>query len=89
MKKLAAFAVFAALTASTAMANAASLDPAGMAEVGIKAPTTNVSVAATNQVVFDSAGNFTAAQVETVNPKVIPIRDENKVCLDSSCNTIL
>ncbi len=89
MKKLAAFVAFAAIASSAAAASAASIDSAGLASIDIKAPAATVSTAAAKQEVFDSAGNLTAAAVMMVNPKVIPVKDENRVCLDSSCNTIL
>ncbi len=90
MKKLAAFLAFAAIASSAAMASAASIDSNGLAGIGIKAPAAQTSaVAAARQAVFDSAGKLTAEAVATVNPKIVPINDESKVCLDSSCNTIL
>ena len=90
MKKLAAFVAFAAIAYSAAMASAASIDSAGLASIDIKTPAVQTTAAASSkQAVFDSTGKFTAEAVATVNPKVVPIKDESKVCLDSSCNTIL
>ncbi len=89
MKKLAAFVAFAAIASSAAMASAASIDSAGLAGIDIKTPAAKVSATASKQEVFDSTGNFTAEAVATVNPKVVPIKDESKVCLDSSCDTVL
>ncbi len=89
MKKLAAFVAFAAIASSAAMASAASIDSNGLAGIDIKAPAAKVSVTASKQEVFDSTGKLTAEAVSTINPKIVPISDENKVCLDSSCNTVL
>ena len=90
MKKLAAFAVFAAITASAAMASAAAIDSAGTADVSIKAPTAKVAAAAPDRVALDSLGNFTAAPVKVVAAAVSPAKAENKqTCLDSYCKVVL